>query len=247
LIIGDVQVAVGVEGTSNEGLSLAAVAWPPCAAPRLARATLAPAKKTLAKLQHWIRQLSRGKGHRAGVAAPDGQRAGLSNFDPKQDGLVTADDLASDDLASLIGIGGGESHSAPYTGTKALMLAVLVDAIRNYLSPEPGARAEAEGWVRSRQRRSVFSFIVVCETLGLEPKAVRPALRNLRAQQTTPAHIPRGRSNVRRGTDRCAIRATTSMRAPRTTATAVPGVPGRAAPGGVASTSRSRARQPARP
>ncbi len=106
--------------------------------------------------------------------------------------------MSPDDLASLIGIGGGESRSAPYTGTKALMLAVLEDAIRSYLSPEPRARAEAEGWVSSRQRHSVFSFVVVCETLGLEPKAVRAALRRLRAQQITPDHIPRSRPNARR-------------------------------------------------
>ena len=108
--------------------------------------------------------------------------------------------MNSDDLASLIGIGGGESRSAPYTGTKALMLAVLEDAIRSYLSPEPRARGEAETWVLSRQRRSVFSFIVVCETLGLEPKAVRTALRRLRAQSISPAHIPRTRPNARRRT-----------------------------------------------
>jgi hypothetical protein len=120
---------------------------------------------------------------------------GLSNFDPKYTGGVSADDLAS-----LIGIGGGESRSAPYTGTKALMLAVLEDAIRSYLSSETRARSEAEGWVTSRQRRSVFSFIVVCETLGLEPKAVRAALRRLRVQQVTPDHIPRSRPNARRRT-----------------------------------------------
>ena len=120
---------------------------------------------------------------------------GLSNFDPKYTGGVS-----SDDLASLVGIGGGESRSAPYTGTKALMLAVLEDAIRSYLSSETRARSEAEGWVLSRQRRSVFSFVVVCETLGLEPKAVRAALRRLRAQQITPDHIPRSRPNARRRT-----------------------------------------------
>jgi hypothetical protein len=120
---------------------------------------------------------------------------GLSNFDPKYSG-----GWSSDDLASLIGIGGGESRSAPYTGTKALMLAVLEDAIRSYLSSENRARMEAEGWVLSRQRRSVFSFIVVCETLGLEPKAVRAALRRLRTQQVTPDHIPRSRPNARRRT-----------------------------------------------
>jgi hypothetical protein len=104
----------------------------------------------------------------------------------------------SEDVASLIGIGGGESRAAPYTGTKALMLAVLEDAIRSYLSPEPRARVEAESWVLSRQRRSVFSFVVVCETLNLEPKAVRVALRRLRTQQITPDRIPRTRPNARR-------------------------------------------------
>lgn len=117
----------------------------------------------------------------------------VSNFDQKHAGGVN-----SDDLASLIGIGGGESRGAPYTGTKALMLAVLEDAIRSYLSHESRARTEAEGWVMSRQWRSVFSFVVVCETLGLEPKAVRAALRRMRVQQIGPDHIPRSRPNARR-------------------------------------------------
>ncbi len=104
----------------------------------------------------------------------------------------------NDDIASLIGIGGGESRSAPYTGTKALMLAVLEDAIRAYLSHEARARVEAEQWVLSRQRRSVFSFSVVCETLALEPKAVRVALRRMRDQQVTADLIPRTRPNARR-------------------------------------------------
>lgn len=120
---------------------------------------------------------------------------GLSNFDQKHSGGVS-----SEELASLVGIGGGESRSAPYTGTKALMLAVLEDAIRSYLSHETRARAEAEGWVLSRQRRSVFSFVVVCETLGLEPKAVRAGLGRLRAQQMRPGQIPRTRPNARRRT-----------------------------------------------
>ena len=117
----------------------------------------------------------------------------LSNFDSKHAGPVN-----TDDISSFIGIGGGEARCAPYTGTKALMLAVLEDAIRAYLSPEPRARVEAEQWVLSRQRRSVFSFTVVCETLGLEPKAVRVALRRMRVQEVGPDHIPRSRPNARR-------------------------------------------------
>lgn len=119
----------------------------------------------------------------------------VSKLDPKHSWPVT-----TDDIAALIGIGGGEARTAPYTGTKALMLAVLEDAIRAYLSREPRARTEAEQWVLSRQRRSVFSFAVVCETLGLEPKAVRGALRRLREQDVSPDHIPRSRPNARRRT-----------------------------------------------
>ena len=119
----------------------------------------------------------------------------MSTFDPKHPRPVT-----NDDIAALIGVGGGEARTAPYTGTKALMLAVLEDAIRAYLSHEPRARMEAEQWVLSRQRRSVFSFAVVCETLGLEPKAVRAALRRLRAQDVSPDRIPRTRPNARRRT-----------------------------------------------
>src|SRR5262249_27012631 len=81
-------------------------------------------------------------------------------------------------------------RTAPYTGTKALMLAVLEDAIRSYLSPDQRARGEAESWVLSRQRRSVFSFVVVCETLGLEPKAVRAPLRGPRAPPARPGAHP---------------------------------------------------------
>jgi hypothetical protein len=117
----------------------------------------------------------------------------LSKLDIKHSWPVT-----HDDIAALVGIGGGETRTAPYTGTKALMLAVLEDAIRAYLSHEPRARAEAEQWVLSRQRRSVFSFAVVCETLSLEPKAVRGALRRLRAQEISPDRIPRSRPNARR-------------------------------------------------
>lgn len=117
----------------------------------------------------------------------------MSKFDSRHTGAVS-----NDDIAALIGIGGGEARTAPYTGTKALMLAVLEDAIRAYLSREPRARMEAEQWVLSRQRRSVFSFAVVCETLGLEHKAVRAALRRLRAQEVSPDSIPRSRPNARR-------------------------------------------------
>jgi hypothetical protein len=104
------------------------------------------------------------------------------------------------DLLRITSLGGGESRtSTEYTGTKALMLAILEDGIRSYLSPVGRVRSEAEYWVRSARNRSPFSFHVVCETLGLEPGAVHVALDRLRAKNVSPRRaIGRSRPNVRR-------------------------------------------------
>jgi hypothetical protein len=104
------------------------------------------------------------------------------------------------DLLRITSLGGGESRTTTqYTGTKALMLAILEDGIRSYLSPVGRVRSEAEFWVRSARNRSPFSFHVVCETLGLEPGAVRVALDRLRAKDVSPRRaLGRSRPNVRR-------------------------------------------------
>jgi len=103
------------------------------------------------------------------------------------------------DLRSGV-VSGGEPRRTEYTGTKALMLAVLEDGIRSYLSPVGRVRSEAEYWVSARRERSPFSFSVVCETLGLEPDAVRQALERMRSKDVSPRRaIRRSRPNVRRG------------------------------------------------
>jgi hypothetical protein len=103
------------------------------------------------------------------------------------------------DFLKLTSLGGGEPRSAQYTGTKALMLAILEDGIRSYLSPVGRIRSEAEYWVMAGRQRSPFSFMVVCETLGLEPDAVRSALDRLRSRNVSPRRaLGRSRPNVRR-------------------------------------------------
>lgn len=103
------------------------------------------------------------------------------------------------DIRSAVPLRGGEQRE-PFTGIKALMLAVLDNGIESYLSPIARIRAEAECWVAARSQRSPFSFAVVCETLGLEPTAVRTALRRWRAANTAPQQAPvRRRPNVTRG------------------------------------------------
>jgi hypothetical protein len=101
------------------------------------------------------------------------------------------------DLQSIL-TGGEPCHSA-LCGIKGLLLAVLEDGIRSYLSHVSEIRAEAEYWVSSSRARSPFCFVVICETLGLEPTAVRRALERMRAQSVNPARaLGRTRPNVRR-------------------------------------------------
>ena len=54
--------------------------------------------------------------------------------------------------------------------------------VRAYLGALPRCREEAEAWIESRHHLWVFSFSTVCETLGLEPPAVRAALRRMRTE-----------------------------------------------------------------
>ena len=116
--------------------------------------------------------------------------------------FVLSEDAASGfdaDFLGLTALGGGESSRGPYTGIKALMLAVLDNGLTCYMSPTPRLRIEAEHWVNSTRTRSPFSFAVVCETLGLEPGAVRAELRRWRETGSSPARaLTRRRPNASR-------------------------------------------------
>jgi len=106
-----------------------------------------------------------------------------------------------DDMAEFIGrhvVNGGESRSGQLTGTKALMLAVLEDAIRSYLRGSKLVKRDAEFWIESHRRQSPFSFVVVCEILGLDPGAVRASVQRMRSTAGGRRNgFPRARHNVR--------------------------------------------------
>jgi hypothetical protein len=107
---------------------------------------------------------------------------------------------ADDDIDLLLPhpVTGGESRSGQLTGTKALMLAVLEDGIRSYLGGSRIVANEAEFWIHSHRRQSPFSFVVVCEMLGLNPDAVRKTLKRMKSQNVSSRKVfPRARHNVR--------------------------------------------------
>ena len=93
---------------------------------------------------------------------------------------------------------GGEPRGGQLTGTKALMLAVLEDGIRSYLGGSKVIAQDAEYWIYSHRRQSPFSFVVVCEMLGLDSDAVRKTLKRMKRENISPRKaLPRARHNVR--------------------------------------------------
>ena len=97
----------------------------------------------------------------------------------------------------LTPVGGGESRSGQFTGTKALMLAVLEDGIRSYLGGRRIVADEAEIWILSRRRGSPFCFDIVCETLGLDAEAVRTRIKQMKRDNPSRRALRRSRHNVR--------------------------------------------------
>lgn len=88
--------------------------------------------------------------------------------------------------------------AANRSGTRALMLAVLEDAIQQFGSSNGHRRAAAERWIMSPERQYVFSFAVICETLELAPSAVRRSLIRLLAKKPPGDRLlRRTRRNVR--------------------------------------------------
>jgi hypothetical protein len=80
-------------------------------------------------------------------------------------------------------VSGGVRWDADTSGPRALMLAVLVDAVRcienGRWQHRFGARrlaAEAEAWVRSDRADWPFSFLNICEALGIDVDAMRRRL-----------------------------------------------------------------------
>lgn len=115
--------------------------------------------------------------------------AGNSVFDREGEDL---------NILRLHPVTGGESRTGQLTGTRALMLAVLEDGIRSFLSGSRLLASEAEFWIYSHRRHSPFSFAVVCEMLGLDPDAVRKTLKRMKSENVSPRKaIPRARHNVR--------------------------------------------------
>jgi len=89
----------------------------------------------------------------------------------------------------------GYRNDSYLSGEKALMLAVLEDAIRcfqeHFRNPRYNPRllsTEAEEWIGTDDWDWPFSFNNVCENLGIAPEALRTALFRWKAQRLAAAN-----------------------------------------------------------
>jgi hypothetical protein len=110
----------------------------------------------------------------------------------------------------------GMRWDADTPGPRALMLAVLEDAVRcienGRWQRRFGARrsaAEAEAWVRCDRADWPFSFLNVCEALGIDVDAMRGRSR---AHTDARSAMPGGRSHDRRQAPSVCSGATTEGR-----------------------------------
>ncbi len=90
-------------------------------------------------------------------------------------------------IGSGVLVAGAPRHTEGY-GVRALMVAVLDNAISSYRGPSRQAQAEAECWMHAGPNGSLFSFQSVCDILGLEPEATRRYLVGLRGQVHAQQH-----------------------------------------------------------
>jgi hypothetical protein len=109
---------------------------------------------------------------------------------PRLTGMEALSDLFGADAVLPEQIVAGYRNDSSLSGENALMLAVLEDGIRcfqeHYRNPRCNPRLlseEAETWIRADDWDWPVSFNNVCETLGLNPSALRGALLRWKAEQ----------------------------------------------------------------
>ena len=88
-------------------------------------------------------------------------------------------------------------RSAAWTGEERLMAAILEDAVAICCKPNPPTTSkgrtvlrESLRWVRSNDRRWIFSFLRICEMLDMDPGAIRRNIRIRRGEELETRPLP---------------------------------------------------------
>jgi len=102
-----------------------------------------------------------------------------SAMDPVAELIFSPDPVAGFTHEKVHGTKRGFADDQP---VRALMLAVLEDAIACFESANAKLVQEAEEWINSDDD-GIFSFNNVCETLGLDPERLKRGLEQWKAKQ----------------------------------------------------------------
>ena len=105
--------------------------------------------------------------------------------------------LSPDVLTPVQWYAGVHANDPRFHGTKQLMLAVLVDALRCFQNRRNAA--EAEAWIADRHARGPFAFEIVCGVLGIDADYLRSGLSEWRGRnlRKTRPHLLMAHSSKR--------------------------------------------------
>ncbi len=128
-------------------------------------------------------------------AAVEVERKAAAAIEPARDrNLEALADLFAPDIILPEQFVEGVRSDSYVSGEKALMLAVLEDGIRCFQehlrNPRSNPRLlsrQAEEWIRAVDYDWPFSFNNVCETLGIDPSALRTTLLSWKVQRLAEA------------------------------------------------------------
>jgi hypothetical protein len=93
-----------------------------------------------------------------------------------------------------------EAIAEPSEGPeRALMLAVLIDAVNCALTPKPrngrvrnlSGKLDAQAWMAADDRDWLFSFVNICRVLDFDPDYVRLGIRRMLARGKVMRQQPR--------------------------------------------------------
>ncbi len=125
----------------------------------------------------------------AAIEQPDARDPGPRPRDPEILAELFAPEIVLPDQLQQ-----GFRRDSYLSGEKALMLAVLEDGIRCFqehlTNPRSNPRLlskQAEEWIRAVDYEWPFSFNNVCETLGIDPDALREKLLTWKAKRLEAA------------------------------------------------------------
>jgi hypothetical protein len=123
------------------------------------------------------------------------ENLGASRRLPIRDSLT---DLLGPDVILPQQFFDGPRGDSDFSPEKALMLAVLEDAIRCFQEYFRTTRArprmlsrQAERWIRTRDWNWPFSFNNVCDALGIDPDCMRDALLRMKYERLMAESRPR--------------------------------------------------------